>query len=151
MRKRIAKIVGRILAGLLAVALIVAFGWYYDCMLATKDFEELPNYHVEWFNQGIESYQKYVEAGEIAPFEPLGPIKNAAQARRAARKVWMEYFEDKTIFSDRPYQVCYNEAEKIWYVYGSLPFEPVLLWYGGCPEVAIRAETGEVLGIWHGK
>ena len=151
MGKKIFKIIGRVLLGLLAVALLVGFGWYYDCMLATKDFDELPDYHIEWFYDGIENYQEYLQNGEVAHYEPLGPIKNAAQARRAARKLWTEHFEDKTIFSDRPYQVCYNESEKIWYVYGSLPFEPMLLWMGGVPEVAIKEETGEVLGIWHGK
>ncbi len=149
-KKRTRRIIGFVLLGLLAAALLIGFGWYYDCMLATKDFDELPDYHIEWFYDGIESYQEHMQNGEVAHYEPLGPIKNAAQARRAARKLWMEHY-DKTIFSDRPYQVHYSATEKVWWVCGSLPFEPLLTYDGGCANLAIKEETGEVLGIWHGK
>lgn len=42
------QIIGRVSCGVLAVALIVAFGGYYDCMLTTKGYEELKPWMVDY-------------------------------------------------------------------------------------------------------
>ncbi|MBR5524120.1 MAG: hypothetical protein IKU51_02490 [Clostridia bacterium] len=146
MKKQWTKIVGFISLGLLTTGLLACFIWYYDCMLATKDYEELPNWHIDYVEEFVARYQENPYGVESPEYGPYGPVKNAAQARRIARKVWTDYF-DKTIFSNRPYQVAYSDSEKMWYVYGSLPFYTD----GGVPNIVIREETGEIVAFWHDK
>lgn len=61
--------------------------------------------------------------------------------------IWFDMYEESEISVQRPYIVCINEDESLWYIYGNdayLDGAP-----GGVVNAIISKEDGEVLAIWH--
>ena len=136
---------GWIIFGCIAVALAIVAGCWYVPLLRVGYFELYLEY-----DQIINDPQFSPESYKIE-YPPQEPVDTAAQARALAQKVWLQIYEDKTIFSDRPYQVFYDMSDHVWLVTGTLPLEGWIGITGGTPCLLVKAETGEILAIWHGK
>lgn len=77
---------------------------------------------------------------------PQGVVPNQSTAIKIAEAVWKPIYED-SLYAEFPIVAEYDGFTGIWTVRGTLPPNYV----GGVPEIMIRAATGEVLYIMHGK
>ena len=75
-------------------------------------------------------------------------INNAEEAKVQAEKLWIENF-GRFVKREKPYNVSYDSANKVWLVYGSLPGK-LGEYFGGVAYILIQTD-GKVLAIWHGK
>ena len=93
----------------------------------------------------LENYSDEVD--EFFSGEILGPIHTGKDAKEKAITFLKEVYGDKKIKNREPYHVQYDEKNKVWMVYGSLPKG----YLGGIPHIIIRQDDGMVLAVWHTK
>ena len=75
----------------------------------------------------------------------FGPTFSAEEALTDAKALWTEVFPECDC-SSRPCIVRYDSGAGVWHVKGTLPQSAV---FGGCANILIRAEDGQVLALWH--
>ena len=136
-----------IICGALCAILFLTVGVWYLGLLPVGSFD----LNDEYLQEIINNPTRFSPEDFDIEYPPQEPICTAGQARALARKIWLQAYEEKTIFSDRPYQLAYDAANKVWWVTGSLPFEGWIDSVGGTPNLLVSEETGEILAIWHSK
>jgi hypothetical protein len=94
---------------------------------------------------GVESQPLTEMAASYKP--STGYVRTPDMAAKIAEIYGLEYYGQQTIDQQRPLLV--SKAGTIWVVKGSFPNDPNLK--GGVFEIRISADTGEVLGMIHGK
>lgn len=92
----------------------------------------------------INDYQYYID--NCPTNKNLGSIYDAEDAIAKAETIWIEMY-GKRIKQEKPYQVFYDEKEKVWLIHGSLRSNMM----GGVSNILIENDTGKVLAIWHEK
>lgn len=78
---------------------------------------------------------------------PGGYVRTPEMAAKIAEIFGNEYYGRQAIDQQRPLSVTRSGA--VWIVKGSFPSDPNIK--GGIFEIRISADTGEVLGMIHGK
>ena len=74
----------------------------------------------------------------------VGSVENAADARRAAVKVWNEIYGKHHIEGEKPYKVKYDAEHEVWHVRGTLPEGRV----GGTAHILLE-KRGRIIAVWH--
>lgn len=108
------------------------------------------------FNINEERYQYIISTGEfsVETFrnkfselnEYVGPVADAAIARKKAEKVWINVFGRETRIKDeKPYHVYYDSENAVWLVRGTLPEGYV----GGTAHILFEKDTGKIIAVWH--
>ena len=88
-------------------------------------------------------YQHYVD--EFPLDKNVGAIIDAKDATKKAETVWMETY-GKAVTKQKPYEVFYDAANKVWLVKGTVGFQRK----GGVAHILMNS-TGDVLAVWHTK
>lgn len=92
----------------------------------------------------VNDYQYYID--NFSTEENLGSISDVEDAIMKAETIWIKMY-GKRVKKEKPYQVFYDEKNKIWLIQGSLQSNMM----GGGANILIEDSTGKVLAIWHEK
>ncbi len=79
----------------------------------------------------------------------LDTAETAEDVKEKIEPIWFEIFGESEIIQQRPYIICINEDESLWYIYGNDDYLDGAL--GGVVNAIVSKEDGEVLAIWHGE
>lgn len=77
----------------------------------------------------------------------LDTAETAEDVKEKIEPIWFEIFSESEIIQQRPYIICMNEDESLWYIYGNDDYLNGAL--GGVVNAIVSKEDGEVLAIWH--
>jgi hypothetical protein len=93
------------------------------------------------------SVDDYSESIAMFPStEKLNPITDAESAKAEAERLWFDIYGKEGILNEKPYDVAYDSANKVWLVCGTLP-----RYVDGGVAYALIKEDGTVLAVWHEK
>lgn len=137
------KILLQILTGIAVIVLITVF--LGQCALTKVRSFELSTQEelLQWYEQSA--------LREDFPFltEPVGPIDDAGTAKKVAEDVWLQIYGEE-VRDYQPYEVCYDEENRVWLVCGTFSFFGKEL-SGSTVTILLQAETGEILAVCRDK
>ena len=90
-------------------------------------------------------FDYYGTERDIDISDNVGPVNDAATARKEAVKVWNELYGRWDIKGEKPYHVYYDSENEVWYIHGTLYAS-----LGGVAEILI-GKNGDIIAVWHGK
>ena len=91
----------------------------------------------------VSDYQYYID--NFSSNEILGTIVDSEDVIKKAETTWIKVY-GKSVKSQRPYQVFYDENNKVWLIRGSFKSNKRK---GGVANIIIQNDSGKVLAIWH--
>lgn len=133
----------------LALVIIVICLFLLSCdspKIVERKVNEFELNEIGFIDETLEEFAPEVFLGEKKYIENFDKPQDAAQNIEI---IWFEIYGEEQIIEQRPYIICLNEDESLWYIYGNDDFLEDCA--GGVVNAIISKEDGEVLAIWHGE